>query len=61
MEEQKELKMVGEWHTDSPVKSLCVMADGVHVCSGSFDGSVHMWDIQVKVRNIILNFFCFFL
>lgn len=41
------VKMVHEWHTDSPVMSACVMADGIHVCTGSFNGSVSMWDVQV--------------
>jgi hypothetical protein len=48
--EEKTIKMVFESVADSPVKSLCMMADGVHVCAGSFDGSVFMWDIQVHTR-----------
>ena len=48
MQEGKEIEMVYEYLTDSPVKSACMMADGVHVCTGSFDGSLFMWNIQVK-------------
>ena len=53
MEEEKEIKMVYEHRTESPVKSACVMADGAHMCTGSFDGSLFKWNIQVHILNII--------
>ena len=63
MEEEKEIKMVYEHRTDSPVKSACVMADGAHMCTGSFDGSLFMWDIQVNtppISSLIYSLFFFF-
>jgi hypothetical protein len=48
---EKEIIMVYEWQADSPVKSACLMADGVHMCTGLFDGSVLMWDIRVTFSN----------
>lgn len=49
-----EIKLVHEITMSSPPKSACMMADGVHVCAGAFDGSVFMWDTEV------LRFFSFF-
>ena len=57
----EEIKMVREYRTDSPVKSACVMVDEAHVCTGSFDGSVSMWDIKVDAPlfSLYLIFYTF--
>ena len=44
---KSQIKMVHEWVMGNPVKSACVMADGLHVATGTFDGYVVMWDIKV--------------
>ena len=51
-----QIALIHEWPMKSAVKSMCVMADGLHVCSGAFDGSVAMWDIKVRPPIHLDNF-----
>jgi hypothetical protein len=46
--------MAGERQVDSPVKSMCVMKDVTHLCTGSFDGSIAMWNIKVYNKIIMI-------
>jgi hypothetical protein len=47
---QNKIEMVFECTVESAVKSLGAMADGAHVCTGLFDGSLCMWDVKVSLR-----------
>lgn len=59
--ENGEIKLVHEWQASLPVKSACMMADGMHVCTGSFDGSMFMWEVQVIPLNSRTSIFIFVL
>ncbi len=49
IEAEFSIELVYKWKHDSPVKCACLMSDGSHVCTGAFDGSVSMWNIQVNI------------
>jgi hypothetical protein len=51
--------MIYECRMGVPVKSMCAMVDGLHLCAGAFDGSVTMWDIKVHNFKIGTNFYFF--
>ncbi len=42
-----EIEIGSKWESGSPIKCACLMSDGSHICTGSFDGEISMWNIQV--------------
>lgn len=51
-----DIKLQQSWQMKTPVKSACLFSDGGHVCVGTFDGSILLWNIGVcKFFNWLYN------